>query len=495
MRKKRNTKFRAIDIAVILLCLCGFLASGNAFWQEYNSTLTRLNDIPIGTIVFKKRIVQRKFIDRVVWDRLKQTSPVYNGDTIRTIEFSEVLITFRNEVTHLTLDEKTLIQIFFNDIDGATINFSGGRLKVDSGSAGVKIISGSSEMKVDGQVSVDKNEEGLNLSVMEGKADFNGEEIESGSILAFDADGARDERPVIAMTSVRVSDRIGETAPVVFSWNTSNFRPDTRVIIETALDGNFTRIVKTAEESGVSAVIPMTTGSYWWRAYPVSGGSRQPANTMYPRGTFEVIAAPQPEPVLAVPEPVQPAPLPPPQPPPDTVAITPDSVPLPPPRPSTVAIAPEPAQPEPPRPSTVAIAPEPVVTRPPENTLARLTKVSGTGTIYEIFPPDGYVITTGQLQNASSIYFSWKGKSGEYQFALYRANGETFIPPSTADGSVYTLQNPRTLTEGSYVWQVFEKDKRGNWETLPGIAYKLFVTTAPVKILPITNPGELYGNR
>ena len=99
MRKKKNTPFRASDLVIVLLCCAGAIASGVLFWKEYNRTLTKLNEEPIGTIVFKKRTAQRKFSDRVVWDTLKQESPVYNGDTIRTIDQSEASITFRDQVT------------------------------------------------------------------------------------------------------------------------------------------------------------------------------------------------------------------------------------------------------------------------------------------------------------------------------------------------------------------------------------------------------------
>jgi hypothetical protein len=293
MQKKRSTRFKLIDAAVILFCFVGSIASGTAFWSEYTRTLTKLNEDPVAVIVFKKRTAQRKFIDRVVWDTLKQSSPVYNGDTIRTIEFSEAVVTFKDEVTNLTLNENTLIQIFYNDIDGARIDFSGGNLEVISGESGVVITSGSSAITVDGQANFNKNEKGFNISVLKGEAGFNGEIIESGNILAIDANGERDTSPAIAMTSFGLSARVlgapGEIVPVVFSWNTYNFNPDTHVIVETALDRNFNRIVESRDVNASSVSIPLANGSYWWRAYPANGGSREPANSMYPSGTLEVI--------------------------------------------------------------------------------------------------------------------------------------------------------------------------------------------------------------
>ena len=178
MQKKKNTKFKAIDLIVVLFCLAGIAVSGSAFWLEYDRVLERLNDDPVGTIVFKKRTAQRKFIDRVVWDRLKHTSPVYDGDTIRTIEFSEAIITFNDEATFLSLNENTMIQIFYNEIDGARILFSGGNLEVTSGLKGVMITSGSSAIMIEGQANLDMRDDGFSLFVLDGEAVFNGELIE-----------------------------------------------------------------------------------------------------------------------------------------------------------------------------------------------------------------------------------------------------------------------------------------------------------------------------
>jgi len=296
MPKKRSSRFKAVDLAVILFCLAGSIASGSAFWQEYNRTLTKLNEEPVGTIIFKKRTAERKFIDRVVWDRLREDAPVYNGDTIRTIEFSEAVLTFKDQVTFLTLNENTLIQIFYSDTDGARIDFSGGRMEVESVNT-VVITSGTSEIIVDGHANLNMSRDsGFSISVVEGEAVFDGEKVETGNILAIDAGGQRELRPLIAVTSFGYSARVlgeaGRTIPVNFTWNTTNFTSDTHVVVEISRDGSFNNIAASAESGGSSAVVHMEGGSYFWRAYPVTAGSGGPANNIFPSGTLEVIAAP-----------------------------------------------------------------------------------------------------------------------------------------------------------------------------------------------------------
>jgi len=295
MRKKKNTKFRAVDLLIILLCLAGSIASGSAFWKEYTRTLTKLNEEPVGTIVFKKRTAQRKFNDRLVWDRLRQTSPVYNGDTIRTIELSEAIITFRDEAAHIALNENTMIQIFYNEIDGVRIDLAGGSLEVISVSGSVLITGGVDEIVVEGRANLEKNKEGLSFSVLEGTASFKGERIQPGQAIVMDQAGGISRDPAIAVTSFGSSARFlgvpGETFPVTFTWNPSNFTPTTHVIVQVAADSAFTRVVETRDVNTDAVSIPLENGTYWWRAYPAKQGSREPVNARYPSGTLAVVPA------------------------------------------------------------------------------------------------------------------------------------------------------------------------------------------------------------
>jgi hypothetical protein len=132
------------------------------------------------------------------------------------------------------------------------MDLASGRLEVISSERSVVVTTaiqgiGISEITIDGQANLDMTGEGFNLSVLEGEVIFDGERIETGNILAFDAIGQRDTRPVIAMTSFGTSARMlvqeYQEIPVFFSWNASNFTADTSVIVEIATDRNFNNIV------------------------------------------------------------------------------------------------------------------------------------------------------------------------------------------------------------------------------------------------------------
>ena len=291
--QKKSIKLARIDILIIVFCLVGAVIFSAAFRQEYFNTLVK-NEEPVGEITFKKRSAQRKFIDRGMWDRLKQSSPVYNGDTIRTIEQSEAVVIFQDQVTYLTLDESTMIQIFFDNISGAKIDFSGGNMEVVSENKNIVISSGDSTIVLDGQARMNKNEEEFVLSVLEGQASFDETKIEAGNVLALDAKGVIIIKPVIVITSFGLSAYIlsppSEAVPVVFSWKSFHFESDTYVIVEVAEDRSFKNIIETREVTGASQVsIPLKSGNYWWRSYPAKSGGREPISALFPSGTLEII--------------------------------------------------------------------------------------------------------------------------------------------------------------------------------------------------------------
>ena len=503
MQKKKSTKFKKVDLAIILLCIAGSISSGIAFVHEYTRTLTKLNETPVGTITFKRRVAQRKFIDRTIWDRLKQSSPLYNGDTIRTIEFSEAIIIFRDEVTRLSMNENTLIQIFYDDVHGARINFSDGNVNVLSGSNSVTVTADSSEVVVQGGAALNRRNRNLSVSVMEGQVSYNGERLQTGSILSVNEDGQRDLTPVITMTYGSPS--VSSTAltsqnPVTFSWISSNFNNDTIVITEIARDRNFRQIVGTAEAANnvsTAAINVSESGTYWWRAYPAAG-NRQPANPIYPTGSLEIIPRPisLPAPIIAEPEPVrQPEPAPvivqpePRRPDPAPVIVQPEPEPVrqpePEPEPVPLIVRPEPPrQPEPviqPEPVPLIVQPEPVIQ--PE-----------AGTIRNTLPIDGYIIVTEQIRRTPSIHFSWEGDTSEYLFSLYRANGEVVIPPTNINRSAFILSEPGILTEGEYIWHVHQIPYT-NDSNIPDAVNHFTIRNEPfiIRTLPSVNPGELYG--
>jgi outer membrane protein OmpA-like peptidoglycan-associated protein len=191
MRKKKNIKLKRIDWIIIVVCLAGTLFCSAAFWAIYNRTLTKLNENPVAEITFKRNTAQRRFIDRGVWDRLKLSTPIYNGDTIRTIVQSEAVIVFEDKIVSLSLDENTMLQIFASERQGKRIDLSEGNIEIDSDSPEqtIMVITENNTIAVNGQVIIQKSGDGLSLAVIEGQASLNETNVASGNAVALDARG------------------------------------------------------------------------------------------------------------------------------------------------------------------------------------------------------------------------------------------------------------------------------------------------------------------
>ncbi|MDL2229939.1 FecR family protein, partial [Treponema sp. OttesenSCG-928-L16] len=132
--------FGPADVIYIGFCIAAFLIAAFLFWNDLNMTLTRLSEQPVGTITYKYRAAQRRFVDRVLWDRLRQESPVYSGDYIRTAELSQATVSL-NTGGIITLEENTLIQIFPEE-GSFRIDLTGGVLSADARSGKVSIKAG-----------------------------------------------------------------------------------------------------------------------------------------------------------------------------------------------------------------------------------------------------------------------------------------------------------------------------------------------------------------
>ena len=93
-------------------------------WKDLNTSQRRFDKEKIAVITFKNRIAQRKFEDRVVWERIDKSTPLYNGDLVRTSDLAEAVITF-NDNSQIDLFENTMIQVYYSDTEGISnlINF------------------------------------------------------------------------------------------------------------------------------------------------------------------------------------------------------------------------------------------------------------------------------------------------------------------------------------------------------------------------------------
>lgn len=300
----RSHRDRLSDILVILLCLMSAGAFFNLFRLDLYRTLERLNETPVGIITFKYKIAQRRFIDRVLWDRLRNESPVYNGDTIRTAEISEATITLaKGEV--IDLAENSLIRILV-DRNSAVVELGSGSVNAGAGAVGgLTLVSGDTRIVLASSSVVNAVSAGgadgtaagtdasLVVRVVEGSA-----RLEAADRMVLAAAGealtaGTGEPALVTVTSPLPNARYyspGAALEVPFGFTRQHFSGDVR--LELALDRGFTQSAADYVIAGDAAVIRVAPGVYFWRAYPVEGGDAPVAPPA--AGRLSVIAAPPP---------------------------------------------------------------------------------------------------------------------------------------------------------------------------------------------------------
>jgi hypothetical protein len=489
---------RILDALVIMLCLFCAMFFAWRFWADLNQQMVRTGEQPVGTITFKKKAAQRRFIDRVLWDRLQRESPVYSGDVIRTAEISEASITFNAGGQVINLNENSLIQIFADE-NGPRIDFTEGGISVDSANGGVALVSGGKTVNVGegGVISARTGEDGaFNLAVASGNARMVNEDgtvavAQAGSGIFYNPDGtvATGPRALVYAPKPDVKMLAGENGPssslVEFLWNSTNYPPGMNTRIEFAADRNFRGITYREDFAATErAALQVPSGVTYWRAYPVSqNGENYVSNAS--TGKVSVIHAPPPRLVA----------------PPSGETVTFRNI-----RPS---ISYEWSGTDDPLSFRLVIADNPALASPVVTAnvrgMAYVASALGEGTWYwrvePVFPQDvigtpavsatsSFTITrtpgpipAPQLMlpapgniisiapNGPDTYFSWKGDAEAVSFRFIVSRSPDLSSPvinTPVANSYYTYAaKDAALQTGSYYWAVTQTDTEGAVSPLP----------------------------
>jgi hypothetical protein len=277
----RNRKFRLADLLVILLCLSGAVFFINLFRIDLFSTLDSKNEKPVGTIIVKNNIVQRRMANRVLWDRLTTDSPAYMGDLIRTADISYATLDI--ESNSLELGEKTLIRIQRSpDGEGLIqIDLVDGNLGLSTGSDGGNIVLNIMGRQVktgpETILHVSTGKDGMVVRVSKGIAEFTdggrAREIATGAMVSLDADGVEKMEKAAVAIQPRPNARYlkNDTEPlrVNFIWSGVNLDSGERLRLEIAGDRNFNRIIQVIENltatAGGDVAATLDAGPWYWR--------------------------------------------------------------------------------------------------------------------------------------------------------------------------------------------------------------------------------------
>ena len=273
---KKKPGLQRADKAVIFIFLSIAVICLVFFWLDLMFTFELRNVEPVGHIVIKRNVVQRRLADRVLWDRLANESPVYLGDLIRIAEVSAA--TLYLEGNSLDLTENTLIRITrAPDGEGIQIFLTEGNLSLAATAEGSRIsldINGHLIQTDSGTVlNASSSASGFILQVNEGQAYFisDGEtrEIGAGRQLNLDSDGLeRNDKFVSIVHPALNTHFINDSAApytVNFSWNRINLGVDELLRLEISADRNFNSIFSNQINLYNQALANLGNGIWYWR--------------------------------------------------------------------------------------------------------------------------------------------------------------------------------------------------------------------------------------
>ncbi|MCL2230472.1 MAG: hypothetical protein FWC01_05200 [Treponema sp.] len=525
-----KTRNLALDIIVVIIFLSVALVSLDLFRRDLQRTFRLQNEEPVGTVVVKKNIVQRRLGDRVLWDRLAKESPVYYWDLIRVAELSDATL-YINDYS-ISLHENTLIRIIPSpDGDGVMVVLSQGSLLLAASEESEGLV-----VDVNGRHIRPEPGTFLNTSISEsGEASYqiieNAEQLAQAGI-AFEMRSVQLVSPAINSV-IRYS---GNLPSVNFHWKETE--DAVNYIMEISASPDFSNPNTRRQTSSVFlSDSTLENGLWYWRVKPVmslifTGSAEFSApsffrieradaiaetnanetsisqwlametpSTQVPSevpaqfvpGNFTVMEAPAvTQTVTQSANTMQPTPQPTPRPAATTQPTPrPAATAQPTPRPAATA------QPTPRPAATVQPTPRPAATvqpttpPPPELLPAAQNLRPANRTIF------GYA----ELQSQRTIVFNWANVQGAnaYIFTLYRqaSDGMHEVVSATVTNTGYTLNDLQLLDKGNFFWKVEPvRTARGNAiERRGNTAESYFSIDFPAPLpVQIEETGILYGN-
>lgn len=261
----------------IVICLIGAAVSSLLFYRSFYRSLSKLNEKPIATITFKYKAVQRRFIDRMIWDRLQQNSPLYNGDTVATADLSEAVVMF-DDGTALELSENTMAQVFIRsdgslaaDLDSGAMNVNSSEessVTLSAGGVSVDLKAGAQLHARTGEAQGADGAYDVAFNVLAGNAELDGRTVQAGRSLIVDETGSVSSS--LAVTEPNPQAKIiyhtNGAYPVRFAWQDSG---DVALVLTIAEDRNFKRIVRSVKAGGARELsVNLNKGVYYWRLAP-----------------------------------------------------------------------------------------------------------------------------------------------------------------------------------------------------------------------------------
>ena len=282
MKKRRSIRLKASDFFVIFFCLAVCVLSLFFFWKDLNRYTVREDQKPIAKILFRHKTAQRKFTDRVVWERVQNNTPLYNADTIRTSDLSQAVIEV-NDGSQLEIYENTMIRIFESAAGISAVLSGNGNvtIKTTEDSAGLTLqLDNGSKIKLESgsTLNADTTKGDGEISVESGSAElFNtsGDSISIGSgevaSVSSSGDSKTKELNVNSIPkNYRVLNTSGKEIDIPVVYKVSDEYENEDIIFETSYFKDFSVIENTQTKKGSGTVdVKIKDRNVYWRLYNV----------------------------------------------------------------------------------------------------------------------------------------------------------------------------------------------------------------------------------
>jgi len=272
-----TSRFRFIDGLVLLVFIFFAFLGLYLFQQDLMRTFDMRDVEPAGTLIVRDNIVQRRHEDRLLWDRIFVTSPVYPGDVIRAADLSFATIDI--DSNEISLNQNTLIRIqsIMGDAGKFQVELQEGNISVASGenSSGIMLnLKGSQVQTMSGSVlNVSSGAEGVSVQVNEGTVEFFKEgkqrEISQGMMFVMDSMGVEKVVPAAVVRqpapNARYLKNADENVFINFLWNRVNLSSGDLLKLEIAEDLNFLRGYRFIDDLENTAQADFDAGNWYWK--------------------------------------------------------------------------------------------------------------------------------------------------------------------------------------------------------------------------------------
>ncbi len=265
----RKISRRDIVFVALMLLLISFL--GVLLHRNYSRrSIASEGAIKAGFVQYKYHVVQRKFIDRLIWEDVDSKTVIYLYDSVLTHDKSDAVITLENGF-RLELDPDSMVEI---DLIGDRIGVSlkSGSVRADGGQGNSFLKTGDGlvfDLKKS-SVKIKTSDKGTEVEVRDGRptVELNGEKtkLEKGKILEYKGNLLTIRESLYSLDSPRDGSVFlaeGSSRPVLFSASKNQNRQmaSETILLSVNSDLSKAETYPLAPDTRLS----LEEGTYYWR--------------------------------------------------------------------------------------------------------------------------------------------------------------------------------------------------------------------------------------